>query len=292
MNRLSPAAALLALLAALPATACAHRADAGPVAVEIHDRRTGATLPVRRAAGRSWIVGEPGHEYSIRLRNRTGERVLAVVSVDGVNAITGETASPGQSGYVLEPWQTTEVEGWRKSLDRVAAFYFTSLGDAYATRTGRPNDVGVIGVAVFRERPAPVVDAPPPYEPPSVYTPPPAAARDRLGELDAPAPATAQAPAAAPPQEAADGATVSGAPAARESRRAAAPGPRLGTGHGRRLDSRVDWTTFERATDAPAQVVAIRYDSRRNLVALGVLPPERQARRDPNPFPAGFAPDP
>lgn len=77
---------------------------------------------------------------------------------------TGETAAPSQSGYVLQPWQSTSIEGWRKSLDRVAAFRFTRLANSYAARTGRPDDVGVIGVAVFREleRDAPLAGAPAP----------------------------------------------------------------------------------------------------------------------------------
>ena len=54
------------------------------------------------------------------------------------------------------------VKGWRKSLDRVAAFYFTALPDSYAARTGRPGNVGVIGVAVFRKKPEPVVQYSPP----------------------------------------------------------------------------------------------------------------------------------
>ena len=54
--------------------------------------------------GRNYIVGTPGHEYAVRIRNCTGGRVLVVTSVDGVNVISGETASPSQSGYVLEPW--------------------------------------------------------------------------------------------------------------------------------------------------------------------------------------------
>ena len=99
---------------------------------------------------------QPGHRYAVRLTNTTGGRVLVVLSVDGVNAISGQTAHPSQAGYVLEPWQTTEVAGWRKSLDDVAQFVFTDLGDSYAARTGRPDNVGVIGIAVFRERPLPV----------------------------------------------------------------------------------------------------------------------------------------
>jgi len=87
-------------------------------------------------------------------------RLLAVVSVDGVNVVTGESASPDQSGYVLDPGDYVNIQGWRKDLDRTAAFYFSDPADSYAARTGRPNDLGVIGVALFRERevePAPVV---------------------------------------------------------------------------------------------------------------------------------------
>jgi len=94
----------------------------------------------------------PGNEYAIRIRNCSDRRVLAVVSVDGVNVVTGETAAPEQSGYVIEPYGYVTIEGWRKSLERTAAFYFSDPGDAYATRTGRPDDLGVIGVALFRER--------------------------------------------------------------------------------------------------------------------------------------------
>jgi hypothetical protein len=70
---------------------------------------------------------------------------------------------------------------------------------------------------------------------------------------------------------------------------------KLGTGHGRNEDSRVTTVAFERATGAPAETLAIQYDRRENLVAMGVLPPPYYARRSqPDPFPAGlrFAPDP
>ena len=87
----------------------------------------------------------------MRLTNTSSERVLVVLSVDGVNAVTGETAHPSQAGYVLAPWQSTEIAGWRKSMEDVAQFVFTDLPDSYAARTGRPDNVGVIGVAVFRE---------------------------------------------------------------------------------------------------------------------------------------------
>ncbi|MDD3761877.1 MAG: hypothetical protein PHP86_01115 [Nevskiales bacterium] len=121
--------------------------------IEVVDRGSGRSLPVYRHDGRWYVAGEPGREYSIRIRNRDGGRLLAVTSVDGVNVISGRTANPRQAGYVLNHHADLVVDGWRKSLDRVARFYFTDLRDAYATRTGRPDDVGVIGVALFRERP-------------------------------------------------------------------------------------------------------------------------------------------
>src|SRR5688572_7961312 len=122
------------------------------VDVSVTDRTAAHVLPTYLDRGETYVAGRPGHRYLLTLRNNTGERVLAVVSVDGVNAVTGQTASAQQAGYVLGPWETAEVKGWRKSLSDVAEFYFTELPDSYAARTGRPDNVGVIGVGVFRER--------------------------------------------------------------------------------------------------------------------------------------------
>jgi hypothetical protein len=73
---------------------------------------------------------------------------------------------------------------------------------------------------------------------------------------------------------------------------APAPAAPLGTGHGRREESRVQWMAFERATENPVETIAIYYDSYRNLVAQGVLPQPRYGMRDPNPWPTSFTPDP
>jgi hypothetical protein len=148
--------ALGALLAASSwgAQALGNLADLG-----IYDRSEGRNLPIYWHQGRAYVVGKPGNEYQLQLRSRQGEEVLAVLSVDGVNVITGETATPQQSGYVLAPGRPLEVKGWRKDLVRTAAFYFTSLSDSYAARTGRPDNVGVIGVALYRrKRPEPELD--------------------------------------------------------------------------------------------------------------------------------------
>jgi len=144
---------LLAVVA-LMTSACAH-AHGGMVDLSVYDRTEGRRLPVYWHEGRAYIAGKPGNEYQVTLRSRQAQDVLAVVSVDGVNVITGETAHPSQSGYVLSPRGGVDVLGWRKSLSQTAAFYFTTLPDSYAARTGRPEDVGVIGVALFRRKAQP-----------------------------------------------------------------------------------------------------------------------------------------
>ncbi|MGZ8980959.1 MAG: hypothetical protein ACXW2D_09420, partial [Burkholderiaceae bacterium] len=123
---------------------CAH-AVGGNVDVRVVDRMTGETLPMYRHGGKWWVPGKPGSHYAVALTNRGGGRVLAVIAVDGINAISGETAAPEQTGYVLSSGQSAQITGWRKDMSRVAAFEFTALANSYAARTGRPDNVGVIG---------------------------------------------------------------------------------------------------------------------------------------------------
>jgi hypothetical protein len=250
------AAALTAL--SLSAHAVGHLAD-----VTIFDRASGRELPVYWHEGRAYVVGRPGNEYQVVVRNKRGEELLAVVSVDGINVLNGETAGTNQAGYVMSPWRRLDVRGWRKSLDEIAAFYFTSLGDSYAARTDRPQNVGVIGVALFQRKR---------YEP---------RYEERVPEGNY----------MQPKRESAD--KAQSAPAEAQGLRAPAPAQSapLGTGHGRREESRVQWTQFERASEQPAETIALYYDSYRNLVARGILQ-SPSSPRDPNPFPTAFAPDP
>ena len=139
--------ALLLGLLSLPALAAGRLAQ-----VDIIDAHSGRTLPVYYDNGRYYVAGVPGREYSIRIRNRSHSDLLAVVSVDGVNVVTGETASVDQGGYILNRRQRFDIKGWRKSLEQVASFYFSNLDDSYAARTGRPDNVGVIGVALFKRK--------------------------------------------------------------------------------------------------------------------------------------------
>ena len=224
--------------------------------VEIYDRTVGSTLPIYHHRGKLYVAGEPKHQYEIRVRNSSGRRVLAVTSVDGVNVITGATAAQQQSGYVLGEAESVTIEGWRKSLHEVATFYFTSLGDSYAARTGRPENVGVIGIALFRER-------------------------ERCCNLF---------------DESRDSSVQPDGPATTQEQSASAPRAerKLGTGHGHREASAAQYVEFERASSTADETLVIYYDSRSNLIAQGVVPRHRSGfgKHRPNPFPHGFVPDP
>ena len=254
------AAAAAAALAATPTFAIGSLVD-----VDIVDRSQNELLPVYQQRGTAWVAGRPGSRYAVRLSNRSAARVMVVLSVDGINAVTGETAGLGQVGYVLAPWQSTEITGWRKSLTEAAAFYFTALPDSYAARTERPDNVGVIGVAVFRER----------QREPEVSRRP----------YDSAEPGVAQ-----NADRARGAAESSAAPAPAAKAAGSLREERLGTGHGEREYMPTSHTHFERANDRPNEVVRVRYDSRERLVASGVIQP-RRAPWVPEPFPA-FVPDP
>lgn len=241
-------AAVLAFFSVAGGTTAATEAD-----IQIINRSTGERLPTYRHKGELWVAGKPGNRYSILVNNRTGGRLLAVVSVDGVNVLSGDTAATNQRGYVLSPRDAVEIAGWRKSDRDVAAFYFTSLDDSYAGRTQRPDNVGVIGVATFREYVEPVAE------------------QEVVGNLAA-APMSSR---AAAPSAMADKA---------ESK--------LGTGHGERVYSPTQTVAFQRARNTPDEIITVRYDSYANLVARGVIPSPRR-HPSPNAFPGGnYVPDP
>lgn len=229
--------------------------------ITVIDRDSGVTLPVTTYRGEYWVAGRPGARYAIGIANRTPGRVMAVTSVDGINVLSGATAAWDQNGYVFDPSQRYEISGWRKSDSQVAAFVFTASPNSYAERTARPANVGVIGVAIFREQPQQLKVA------------------DRLSEYVAERPEADS--------------VVAGQLA---NRAAAAPSPKLGTGHGEREYSYVDRTEFIRAQTQPNEVIRIHYDSTENLVAMGVIRKPRLALPYANPFPgspdSSYVPDP
>ncbi len=304
---------LLAAAVAAIGLGGASGAFAGPNLVDmtVVNRDTGRPMHVWRRHGRLFVAGQPGSRYALRVTNHTDGRVLVVMSVDGVNILTGETAGYDQRGYVFSPYETFDLTGWRKSNTQVAAFVFAPLPKSYAARTGRPAEVGVIGIAAFREKQVPVEA-------------PPATARDRAGDgvYDRPAPvrglpeppppppppppdtsiggvtgAAKAADLAAPsPGSEVNEVTVTGSRMHRNAYSSAAPTERLGTADGAREWSVIDTVEFERASAYPETIAQIEYDTYDNLVARGVIPRSDPTHR-PRPFPGkpddqGYVPDP
>ena len=278
IRTLAAAASVLALTAcSTPAAAIGSMVD-----VNVIDRVTGETLPMYWHDGRWWVPGKPGNRYAVSLTNRSGGRALTVLSVDGVNVVSGETAAHAQTGYVLNHGQFAQITGWRKNLARVAAFEFTALSNSYAARTGRPDNVGVIGVAVFRERVRYV-------PPPAPASPPLSRSKSEAQQDSALEGAAARAPSASASNDAYAESDRS------ERRDQQQPHQRLGTGHGRSEYAPTQHVAFERAQSTPDELITIHYDSRDNLIAMGAIPrPLARPHRAPEPFPApvGFVPDP
>lgn len=236
----------------------------------------GRILPVYNHKGRSYVEGHYGNTYAIRVFNHTGQRVEAVVSVDGRDAVSGKVGNyRTERGYVIAPYDSVLIEGFRKSWSNVAAFTFTSVDNAYATRMGDGSNVGIIGVAIFKERtyrPRPV----------PVY-------REKDSSLGTGFGRAKEAKKSRAPRSYNSGA----APEIDDSQG-------LGTGYGDSTYSPSTQTSFRRASTRPHAILAVRYDDRQGLIALGVLPrpkPYNYRHLKPEPFPnspepVSFAPPP
>lgn len=224
--------------------------------------------------GQTWVLGEQGDRYVIVVNNPTSERVEAVVSVDGRDAITGRRGNfVTNRGYVLPPFGSVRIEGFRTSLDSVATFRFTDPSDSYSSRMGTPQNVGVIGVAFFPERARQEV------------------ARDRAFESRRPR-------ASAAPSKRAEKSRAPSPP--RSATGDSFDGPsNIGTEFGEARTSRVNQVSFERQSNSPARVITLRYDDARGLEARGIevfqRPPtwRRVPTSGPQAFPdSRFAPPP
>lgn len=106
--------------------------------------------------GKTFVEAKFGTQYSVRLKNNTGKRVVAIVSIDGINAITGEKVTPESTGYVLNPYSGEEIKGYRQSTDGGARFKFTEKSTGYSKEIdGTGINSGVIGVLFVQEKEKP-----------------------------------------------------------------------------------------------------------------------------------------
>lgn len=261
-------------------------------------------VPLREYAARGtrYVEALEGREYSVRLGNRTGERIAVALSVDGLNVVDAKTTTAREgSKWILDPWETIILDGWQTGSGTARRFFFTTEDRSYGAWLGRTRDLGVVTAAVFRERyPHPLPPPPPYYEPqwgPESDSSGSGESTRRQSARAKEAPASA--PTEAPPSAGRDDAAVE-SHASKRSGNVAQPRPSddyAATGIGRELDHRVRRVRFD-AQDRPAAVLTVRYEYRDALARLGVFPPtwERDplARREnARGFEdTGYAPDP
>jgi hypothetical protein len=233
-----------------------HPPPAATPRIELVDDGT-QVLPTFDQGGRRYVLGQMGQRYQVRIVNPTASRIEAVVSVDGLDAVDGRPANLNKRGYIVPAYGEVTIDGFRTSLDTVAAFRFTSVRDSYAARTRHARNVGVVGVAFFGERPPPVVH----YE------------SQPLGRAAAPAPPAADAEQSPAPSPAS-------APSKSASGAATSARPGLGTQFGETHESRVVETHFVRASASPMAISELRYDDRDGLLSRGIQldPPARDPR--------------
>jgi hypothetical protein len=231
--------------------------------------------------GETYVLGDEGSRYLLRVHNRSSRRVEAVVTVDGLDVIDGRPGDyANKRGYLIEAYGYVDIDGWRLNNREAAAFRFAPIGASYAAKTGSARNVGVIGVAVFPEReiPRPVLAPKADYERP-------VDSREGAGFADSarsqPS-ATSEAP-PAPRSASAEAAPRAEAKSARRERSG------LGTEFGEAVSSEIRHVSFVRShATQPSAVLGARYNDRPGLLALGIEldgPSDLALRQSANPFP-------
>ena len=272
----------------------------------------GVAAPTYAHDGETYVLGQLGARYTLRVHNYSPRRIEAVVSVDGRDVIDGKPAEfRNKRGYLVPAYGQIDIDGWRISNVQAAAFRFSTVPDSYAARTGSAREVGVIGVAVFPERYVP------PAPPPPIYPRYPLAPESRRGDFgaydddkasiggrgegeaqagSAPAPSRRSSAAAPPMDQSASGSAEPYADRHSEKkamRDRSRPG--LGTEYGEAVRSPTYEVQFVRANSArPSAILGLRYNDRSGLLAMGIdvdgtdwaFSRDEELRRTAEPFPA------
>jgi hypothetical protein len=239
--------------------------------------------PVReyQHEGRLFLEGRKGTDFTLRIKNLTRQRILAVLSIDGLSILTGQAASVKDAGYVVDPLGTLSIPGWSLNNSEVARFFFHKAAESYAAAQGVPQNVGVIGCAIFKEKPCTLYGTTITYSNPgscpngtakgpefSTYYTSWMVNASNTGGVDVNCCCDA-----APASQAHD--PVGHVEAASE----------IGTGFGKRQDFSVMEVTFDRESQNPNEVLEIVYDTRQGLEKRGVNLNWKPTVVRPTPFP-------
>jgi hypothetical protein len=107
--------------------------------------------------GKVFIEARKNTKYSIKIKNNSWKKILAILTVDGLSVVDGKEASFDSPGYVIYPHHSSTIDGWRKSDSEVAEFYFSDLEKSYAAKIDKNGNQGIIGVAIYQEKEPQVV---------------------------------------------------------------------------------------------------------------------------------------
>lgn len=242
--------------------------------VRVHGR------PVRELYhnGEIWIEGRKGSDFTLRLSNRSYRQILMVPSIDGLSVMDGEEASFDDRGYIVAPHGFVDVPGWRLNDNEVAKFRFHKSGKSFAAKTGKSQNIGVIGCAVFQEKELT-------YTITTSHTPP--HPRRKYASGSGGQSILRGANVNCSTVQSNTGSQLDSFMVQSSSFVGASSEPSLGTEFGKKSDHKVQRVLFERATNTPAEVITIRYGDRDELKRRGVdLSQKPQAAGPPSAFPA------
>jgi hypothetical protein len=297
------------LVAAATSCAAASLPPGAPLrdrsgAYEVEVLVDGLPAPTYAHDGETYVMGQLGARYTLRVHNHSARRVEAVVSVDGRDVIDGKPAElRNKRGYLVPAYGQLDIDGWRISRAEAAAFRFSTVPESYAARTGNAREVGVIGVAVFPERyvpPPPIARRPLPIYP-RYYDEYDMAPRDDAGprpeaesrSAEPPAPSSAPAPRMREESASGAGANADRMPEKKSAHERARSG--LGTEYGEAVHSPTYEVEFVRANAArPSVILGLRYNDHDGLYAMGIdvdgpdwaSAREEELRRTADPFPS------
>jgi hypothetical protein len=128
--------------------------DLFELSVAVPSKHGSTKIPEYGVKGLTFVEGRRGQKFTLKLRNDAAQRVMAVISIDGLSVLDGEPCTDRSRGYVIPAYSTVEIEGWRTSLSKIHEFTFEPKEQSYAkgSETNSAQNCGVIAAKFFSEK--------------------------------------------------------------------------------------------------------------------------------------------
>jgi len=101
-----------------------------------------------------FMEAKEGSEYEIKIDNNSADNILAIVSIDGLDVLTGKPATVDSGGYIINALSSYRIKGYRYDDSTVGAFKFVKKDNSYAAGISSESirNCGVIGVILYKEK--------------------------------------------------------------------------------------------------------------------------------------------